>query len=417
MPDISTLNGVDVGDVASMNGSDAGDCASVNGQVWPNLAGTLWVWGDGRTGNMGIGAGANNDVSSPIQVGTDTDWSISSLNTDGSNVLCIKTDGTIWSWGGGAHGRHGLAAITSDYNVSSPIQMGTSTNWTAAGAGSNAQGIIGGGKLYTFGYNAAGALGHNLGLYLANGNRVASRGTQSSPTQVGTDTNWSKITGGTHSFIALKTDGTLWGWGSNQNGTSGINVAGNNGARSSPVQVGTATNWTQISAHAESSGAINADGELYMWGRGGYTGNGQGDNVDRSVPIQVGTDTDWAALSINYGNALALKTDGSIYIWGLGRYGQLGNNTTGNTAHVSSPIQVGTTTNNASIFMGRSFAKVRKTDGTMFSWGKNTKGELGRGDEVNRSTPTQMGTDANWGQASAGVGFSSGGGNNAEIKT
>ena len=405
MPDISTLNGVDVGDVASMNGSDSGDCASVNGQVWPNLAGTLWVWGGGGSGILGLstaaggghnpganaaGGSGTHNVSVPLQVGTDTDWSKISTNCDGNSTIGVKTDGTIWSWGNGGSGRHGHGDTN---NISSPIQLGTSTSWTAAGGGTSQSAIIGGGKLYTFGYNAQGALGHNVG---------ATSGSKSSPVQVGTDTNWSKVAGGVHSFIALKTDGTLWGWGGQQFGTIGDNTTR---SRSVPVQVGTATNWTQIAMNQHSTGAINADGELYIWGRGIYGATGQGDKIDRSVPTQIGTDTDWTELSIGYANVLAVK-GGAVYVWGLARSGQLGNNTNGNTAHVSSPLQVGTDTDFVHVSMANATAKAIKTDGTIFNWGLNTEGQLGRGDDVNRSTPTQMGTDENWG--SVGAGFGSG---------
>ena len=151
-----------------------------------------------------------------------------------------------------------------------------------------------------------------------------------------------------------------------------------------------------------------------MWGVGYYGVPGQGDKVHRSVPTQVGTDTDWAELSIAYGNALAVKDNGSLYVWGLGRVGQLGNNTTGNTAHVSAPIQVGTDTDFVHVSMANATAKAIKTDGTIFNWGLNTEGQLGRGDTVNRSTPTQMGTDENWG--SVGAGFSSGNYSHFQVK-
>ena len=57
---------------------------------------------------------------------------------------------------------------------------------------------------------------------------------RSSPTQVGSDTNWSKIGGGVSHFLATKTDGTLWGWGQNNYGQLGIN---NRTEYSSPVQI------------------------------------------------------------------------------------------------------------------------------------------------------------------------------------
>jgi len=157
---------------------------------------------------------------------------------------------------------------------------------------------------------------------------------------------------------------------------------------------------------------VSQTGTLWVWGAASAGNHGLGAPANRSVPTQVGTDSDWAAISINYGNCLALKDNGSLYVWGLGREGQLGNNTTGASAHVSSPIQVGDTTDFAFISMGNAMAKAVKTNGTLFVWGNNGAGQLGLGDVVKRSVPTQLGTDTNWG----GVQSNSGNYNCAQVK-
>ena len=79
---------------------------------------------------------------------------------------------------------------------------------------------------------------------------------RSSPTQVGSLTNWKQIGGGKgRQFAALKTDGTLWSWGSNASGILGL---GDTVHRSSPVQVGSLTNWKQVGSTFYTILAINS---------------------------------------------------------------------------------------------------------------------------------------------------------------
>ena len=94
--------------------------------------------------------------------------------------------------------------------------------------------------MWSWGPNINGQLGHNNSSY------------KSSPVQVGTNTNWSKIDGGSTSFGGIKTDGTLWLWGNNGQGQLGLNDRVN---KSSPTQVGSGTTWVLV-ATARSTLAI-----------------------------------------------------------------------------------------------------------------------------------------------------------------
>ena len=100
-----------------------------------------------------------------------------------------------------------------------------------------------------------------------------------------------------------------------------------------------------------------------------------GTTEGRSRPVQVGTDTDWASVVVGWGHTVALKTDGSLWTWGYNSHGQLGDGTTENR---SSPIQIGTGTDWASIFAIGYFTKATRTDGTLWGWGDNLHGTLGR---------------------------------------
>ena len=143
------------------------------------------------------------------------------------HTVAVKTDGTLWSWGEGATGRLGHGNTT---DRSSPVQVGALTTWAAASAGGDFSGAIKtDGTLWTWGRNTSGRLG------------LGNTTDYSSPKQVGALTSWSLLSCGfTSHTLVIKTNGTLWGFGSNVNGELG---QGNTTANSSPVQVGALTSW------------------------------------------------------------------------------------------------------------------------------------------------------------------------------
>ena len=187
--------------------------------------GTLWTWGENQSGELGH----NNKTkeSSPKQVGTDTTWSSISIgggNAEG-HMIALKTDGTAWAWGHNANGTIGQNNTTQ---YSSPRQI-PGTNWArvASSSGRYCWGVKTDGTLWTWGYGANGELAHN------------DRSSYSSPKQVpGTDWDKDKICAGSENLGAVKTDGTLWICGQNDEGQLGLNQANAQfPAASSPVQV------------------------------------------------------------------------------------------------------------------------------------------------------------------------------------
>jgi alpha-tubulin suppressor-like RCC1 family protein len=242
--------------------------------------------------------------------------------------------------------------------------------------------------LYAWGLNTYGGLG------------LGNTTSYSSPKQVGSLTTWLKISAGAYTSSAIKTDGTLWTWGYGPDGALGL---GNITSYSSPKQVGTLTNWSQISIGSSHVATIKTDGTLWTWGFNLYGQLGIGNRTSYSSPKQVGALTTWSKVASGWYFTFGIKTDGTLWSWGLNNNGQLGINLL--AANRSSPTQVGSLTTWLSIAGGNYHAVATKTDGTLWTWGKNNKGQIGDGTSsptVTISSPIQIGALTNWLTVAAG---------------
>ena len=297
----------------------------------------LYCWGNNSFGALG-----QNDLtirSSPTQVpGT---WSAGAAIRKA--VLATKTDGTAWVWGHNEYGVLGMNVGNDVDKRSSPVQLGTDATWGTSreklGGGWYASyAIKANGTLWSWGYNGDGQLAQN--------NTTG----YSSPMQVGTNTTWDKLCDGGYNYMgALKTDGSLWVWGDGEYGQLGLNKGGDPSPRrqSSPCQVGTETTWSNAVFGNLGCLAVKTDGTLWVWGKNdeGELGQNQGPSqlARVSSPTQIGTDATWSA-SLASGNLetwAAVKTDGTLWTWGSGgNQGQLGLNQQASTPRRSSPTQI-----------------------------------------------------------------------------
>ena len=306
------------------------------------------LWVWGTNTNGSLGDNTTTTRSAPIQLGTDTTWAF--VFTTYQNTYATKTDGTLWGWGGCGDGQLGLNASGDSERKSSPTQIGTGTDW------STADNCISGNRGGVAALKADGTLytwGGNPGGQLGHNNKT----NYSSPKQV-PGTTWRSLGCGYNLTWATKTNGALWGWGEGFFGTLGLNEGGPSAMTSSPKQVGTDTTWNTVisSAYYGHTVATKTDGTLWTWGQN-YGRGALGQNVggpsttgNLSSPTQVGTDTDWAnSVAAGRFSAVAIKTDGSLYSWGAGYYGMSGRNS---TAMASSPTQLPGTWSQVSLTAG-----------------------------------------------------------------
>ena len=279
----------------------------------------------------------------------------------------------LFIWGINTEGSLGQNERT---DRSSPVQIpGTQWNFTEGKfclGDYNTFAIKTDGTLWAWGYNSNGTLGQN--------NQIA----YSSPTQI-PGTQWSAISFDSTSgpVLGLKSDGTLWSWGYGVYGSGGYNESFPK--RSSPVQI-PGTQWSKISSSPRNPLALKSDGTLWSWGENGYGQGGfNNQGIYYSSPRQI-PGTQWEHLGSGYLTNYAIKTDKTLWAWGNSN-GKLANNDA--ATQYSSPIQI-PGTQWSRIRPSQSSALASKTDGTLWAWGVNNVGQLGQNNTTYYSSPRQI---------------------------
>jgi RHS repeat-associated protein len=249
----------------------------------------------------------------------------------------------------------------------------TSTSDTLSGGGYQTISLKSDGTVWVWGDNSHGQLG------------IGSTTSISTPEQVtGLSGITAVVAGGFHS-VALKSDGTVWTMGSNQYGQLGIGGTTNSLV---PVQVGGLSGITAIAAGDQHTLALKSDGTVWAWGYNAYGQLGNGTTTNSSTPVEVSGLTNVVAIACGAYHSLALKADGTVWTWGDDSAGQLGN---GSTRNSSTPVQVSGLTNVVQIANGdKYFGEALKSDGTVWTWGDNSNGELGNGNHTASSVPIKV---------------------------
>ncbi len=331
--------------------------------------GTLWASGRNSDGELGIDN--NIDQSCSVQVGTGSAWFDVTAGED--FVLALKTDGTLWSWGKNFNGQLGIENIP---NQNTPQEVVVGTTWKAIAAGRwTSAAIKTDGTLWDWGNNYWGQLGNGNSGVTAN---VAT------PQQVGTANDWKTIIAGENFTIGIKTNSSLWAWGSNSFGQFGTGLYF---SASTPVQISTSTTWAEITAGSSSVMAIKTDGTLWGWGWNLLGNLGLGNKLNQYyTPTQIGTENTWKSVTTG-SHTMALKTDGTLWTWGNNSRGQLG---IGSTTEKLTPQQVpGTTWQLIAKGLTYEHSLAIKADGTVWGWGDNSYGELGTGNNSGSSSPVE----------------------------
>ncbi|WP_368667433.1 RCC1 domain-containing protein, partial [Corallococcus sp. AB030] len=229
------------------------------------------------------------------------------------------------------------------------------------------------GTVWGWGYNSEGELGDGT------------RTSRLKPVQVLGLTGVKALAAGDFHTHAVKQDGTVWAWGRNEYGQLGD---GTTTDRLRPVQVPGLTGVTALATGSSNHTlALKQDGTLWGWGDNGFGALGDGTTTDRLTPVQVPGMTGVTALATGPFHTLALKQDGTVWAWGNNADGELGD---GTTTDRLTPVQVPGMTGVTALAAGAFHTLALKQDGTVWAWGDNFVGGLGDGTTTDRLTPVQV---------------------------
>lgn len=303
-------------------------------------------------------------------------------------VGAIENGGSLFMWGSNSSGQLGNGTYINQFSSHSQVP---GNDWHTVSASKFKDNNLQIGGVHTLAIKTNGTLwawGNNDEGQLGNGTMTGSN----VPIQIGTDTDWEMVAAGSLHSIALKNNGTLWGWGNNTHGQIGN---GTFNTINTVTQIGVDTTWDKISTYESHNLATKSDGTLWAWGRNNFYQLGQGNNQNQNTPTQIGGDTNWIFPAAGYQYSFSIKEDSTLWGWGNNNSGQLGN---GNIAgFYPNPIQIGITAKWTNVSAGGEHTIALQDDSTLWGWGLNYFGQLGQGNNLYQiSSPVQITADSSY---------------------
>ncbi|MEZ5328554.1 MAG: hypothetical protein R3F19_26215 [Verrucomicrobiales bacterium] len=375
------------------------------------MDGTYWVWGSNENGQLGIGS----DLDSPVPVMLSDAWESIDVDGTSSHAAGIRSDGSLWAWGWNSRGQLGQ---NTNGRSNLPVRVGTSNDWTQVKCGNsvtfaaNNQGMI-----FEFGY-----VGYEESWRRTNGSW------RNRPIRIGQDQDWAAVSAGSEHSVALKTDGSIWTWGSLWLGrkesalriyniaptlretvepvvyldsrmqfTASVTTNGKMliwGGDDEPVhQFGNDVDWRAVALQSGSAYGLKVDGSLWTWSIR-YLKDPSPVPLLQPVPERVGDDSDWAQIATGNHHVLGLKNDRSLWIWG-------GNNSDyilgdGTLRSSSVPVQRETDRDWASVFAADVGSMAIKQNGELWRWGDNQFDQLGEHTIFDINTPQLLTEPNGW---------------------
>jgi hypothetical protein len=217
---------------------------------------SLWCWGGNSSGQLGYGDAISRTA--PIQITKD----IASVSLGCYHTCAVKTDNTLWCWGSSGFGQLGTTET-----VVLPIQITTDVTSVSLGCYHTCA-VKTDNTLWCWGYNASGQLGDGT------------TEDKTLPIQITKDI--ASVSLGCAHTCTVKTDNTLWCWGDNSYGQLGD---GTTEGRTSPVQV--TAGVISVSSGDRHTCAVETDGSLWCWGYNEYGQVGDGTNINKTEPVHV----------------------------------------------------------------------------------------------------------------------------------
>jgi alpha-tubulin suppressor-like RCC1 family protein len=198
---------------------------------------------------------------------------------------------------------------------------------------------------------------------------------------MGVSNLWREVSVSDYGGVAIKNDGTLWAWGQNTYGQVGD---GTTSDRTTPVQISSATSWSQVIHRGVISIALKTNGTVYEWGQ---TYDEVGTPIPRLTPTLLTTLSSVVQIAGNVNHTLALLSNGMVKAWGYNGFGELGDGTKVSRLNPALVLGLSSVTK---IAAGDNHSLALLSDGTVKAWGSNLFGELGDGSTTDKTLPVSV---------------------------
>ncbi len=357
------------------------------------VSGAPYAWGDNSFGELGDGTTTQHD--SPEAVTLAAGVTATAVSAGATFSLAIGSDSKLYAWGNNTDGELG-DGTTTQHDSPEVITLATGVKPTAVSAGELDSLAIGSdGNLYAWGDNTFGELGDG----------TTTQHDSPEVMTLATGITATAVSAGEFDGMAIGSDGNLYAWGTNTatiNGTPetfGELGDGTTTNHDSPevITLATGVKPSAVSAGTAHTLAIGSDGKLYAWGFNGDGSLGDGTTTQHDSPeaITLVAGVKPTAVSAGTDSSVAIGSDGNLYAWGDNTFGELGDGTT--SSHNSPEVitlaaGVKPTAVSAAGFDGMAIG----SDGNLYAWGSNTAtingtsgtfGELGDGTTTNHDSP------------------------------
>lgn len=343
--------------------------------------GTVWAWGNNASGQVGDNSITNRP--SPLRVTPAAPVfpnTFQAVAAGHDHSLALRNDGTVWAWGANADGQLGTGNTTASLV---PVQVqnlpvGLTVTAIAAGKGFSVA-LLSDGTVRAWGRGDKGQLGHD------------DDASSSVPVQpLGLGNSVTTIAAGDDHVLARKSDGVVWGWGSNVAGElGGLSPA----AQFTPQPIPGLSNVAVIDAGAARSGAVLADGSILLWGSPAKAALGPASLGYESVRVQVRDVKLASAIHAGGDQAAVVRANKRAYLLGLNAAGQLGN---GDSDPVATPSRIIDWPEpyfaTLPVYAFGASHTLALVDGKIYAVGDNTHGQLGTGDTTARLQPVASAT-------------------------
>ncbi|OYT90797.1 MAG: hypothetical protein CFE43_16660 [Burkholderiales bacterium PBB3] len=328
-----------------------------------------------------------------LLLGTSSAWA-GRLAAGAYNAYAVDADGTVWVWGANVYGQ--ICDGTTNHRYSPARIAGLATVVSVSAGGSHGLARKQDGSLASWGLNTQDSTGRGGGQ-LGDGTRT----NRASPVSVLGATGVTQVIAGSYHSLALQSNGSVSSWGFNQQGQLGDGSAV---SRDTPTAVPGASTINALAGGCEHSLALKTDGTVLAWGYNSTGQLGDGTSTNRSTPVAVAGLSNVTAIAAGCAHSIALKKDGTVWAWGFNLEGQLGASTPFIVQRT--PVQVVGLSGITAIAAGDHHNLALGSDGRVWTWGKNDKGQLGDGSTTNRTAAAPLAGLSSVSEVAAGQSFS-----------